>query len=486
MKILNRLFFDIRREDRSEKQQRYYRAIYQLLGVSKRWEVLIKGTAELWGLVDSRYPPEVWKAALERSGSSPLHVVYYKREALKVGAESMLEVAAPHVGRWRSAILRVPEQQDVAAIEQAGASQLKELHLISTHASDQSPLVFDLIQMRTPGLFKLRLSRVALESWASPLLFNLHHLDICGSVPNYALSLSQLLDIIQGSPELESLCLRKIRTRDQALQPRSSISLPRLRRLNFIDLKNVTKLILDALAIPSCTTYSLTEPPVLVAPSFKYVTSAFQTCLRTADSLDVTIGLGYRSVTTHTGGSSSPKDPSFSLYIFNRHYEAARVLLDCAVPLIEAEPNVAITLTIQYMEDLADGLAALMRRLPGIVNINLSALMNQHVQRLMEILCIGSKHNGLSEWLCPNLALITLHDCDDESELLEMLKARIRAFEQPDPSAEKRGVGRVSRLEKFQVARFNEDTNRKVRALLNGEDITSTGDETEGYNEGVE
>lgn len=473
-RILTDLFLSIRYGP-GRNRDSYFRVLYQLLSTSKRWEEVIKGTPELWTMVESRCPPQVWKAALERSGSAPLDVEcrLYGYGVDRSVDDSMFPTTARHVGRWRTAKLHLTTKQDLTVLESSTAPQLKGLDL-SVHL--RSTKTLDLFKGYAPKLSSLTLTRVAVKPWSSPILHNLVYLQISNCLSDDGPTLSQILDILSSSPELESLWLSSLRlTDDRYPIGRPTITLPRLAKFNLFDFNaTVTGVVLSSLHIPHCTRFGFGWATV-DAPYFKYITQAFESSLTPADVVvDINIGPESDNLIEMSAQRSSATNPSFGLSLSNCNY--TDVLLRWVVPSIESH-GTAVEINIDTLGDFSlHDVSAILRRLSGIRSIVLSWAPGDLAGILEMLMSAQREEDGSERWLCPNLRFVSIYRFrGDKGVLVSGVEARARA-------SRKRAehLQTIVRMEEFFVDGLDDKTRREILALPDfGQEPSSDGNSGE-------
>lgn len=154
----------------------YRRGLYTLLAVSRQWRMLVEGTPELWGYVESEDELEVWMAALQKSKDTPLDLALWKQIG---GRQSLtLEAVTQHSDRWRIVHIWSTRTYDLSILEQKPAPAIQSFHFYREAPYPLEPLTLDLFRGYAPHLTSLHLWNTALKSWTSPILIGLRSLTI--------------------------------------------------------------------------------------------------------------------------------------------------------------------------------------------------------------------------------------------------------------------------------------------------------------------
>lgn len=441
-------------QDDPHQEDSYYRALYTLMGVSKRWQEAIKGTPELWVLIDCETPEHVWRAALDRSRALTLEVsLHLDNYNTSPHSHVLLGLALPHIARWDTAKLLIPLRDDISALEQHAAPHLTQFEL-SISAGGYYRGV-DLFQGCAPQLRSLSLEDVALKSWSSPILFGLRQLKLSCVPEGLGPSLSQIMDILRGCPNLEGLCLNFVSLtslRDRQSPPNETpITLPRLKTLHLRE--EETEHILFLLHLPFCTQYALVWDP-FSNPDLGDVASAFGSSLVTAQSLDITVGpprLQGIKLLSLGPTSSSTRDTLFLLQSPTRSLRHV-MFTSGIVQIIEnvVDRVVPIALTLASFGDLSlEDVAVILWRLPGVHSIHLDDMEDSEVRVMMGLLSSSQRAGGVHDcWLCPNLRSLRLtrtHPYEVETDLVRLAEERLKASEREGVKQE----GSIVRLEEL-------------------------------------
>lgn len=465
----------------------YFASLYRLMQVSKRWGEIVKDTAQLWAVMDSRYPHPVWTTALARSGTHPL-IIFLTRHRTRTASESshtsdqhrhilqtehFCNEIMQNVHRWCSAELILDRHEHLVSLERSDALRLKRLQVEFIASGPQQ--VLNLLGGRAPELLDLDLSGLLVD-WNSPVMSGLRSLQLSTLLGP---SLSRMLTILGNCPNLETLTLTSARFRDAAAPPSTVIHLPLLKSFRIDDIEeSVTSALFESINAPDCLWHYLgcgtiqARDSISTTAFIKHVSPPMTTYLAETRRLKIHSDKGghatYIDITVGDDDGTAdefPLDTSMSLRL--QSLSARAVFLDLIAPIIESIGDVWVQIRFSssfHDLSLSDSLQVL-QRFNGIEVLRFDNFI-RGVEGLLEGLSRPVDARG-GCWLCPKLHTLRLEDCRyrDCVVLLRLVERRTTAAQN------KAGVGGSipALLRHFEISgrsRMDHDTFGRISAVL--------------------
>ncbi|KAI0345344.1 hypothetical protein BDW22DRAFT_1354256 [Trametopsis cervina] len=232
--------------------------------VCHSWRELILGTPICWRQLSTRFPSAAL-AALERSGDSGICLAIpedtFSNDALKDKAIAVIEGVAKqmHRLRWlyvRSDIIKTETNQINYLLQPLVNLEAPMLEHFITRKKRRNGTAIALPTLfggHTPQLYRLRVHHLY-PQLNSLSLSRLRHLTFCGRKHSpISLGISDLLDILERTPSLGVLDVKKILWQPAAEDDKRKVQLDNLKFLN-MGRDNASTLadIIDRLIIPEC------------------------------------------------------------------------------------------------------------------------------------------------------------------------------------------------------------------------------------------
>lgn len=456
------------------KSNRYRRGLDGLMAVSRGWRSLIEGTPELWGYVESEDPEEAWKEALHQSHHTPLDLVLWSQST--GSHQPLLWIAVTeHMDRWRSVHIKPKSEYDLTVLEQKPTPALERFHIFQKSGPST---VLDLFGGCAPRLTSLYLRRIALKSWASPILVGLRSLTISEIFEEgYSPSLGDLVAVLVQCPKLDYLDLDDIHLTPSATpaKPLDTVVLPRLAELKLTSLMGSTVSdVLNLLQATNCSSYQFgfrgdrEYPPWGDTPRpdntphmnhcLAYVTPRLTSSLADAHRVEITWTYSWIEVKTKTDDKDTRAiTSSNSFHLVGTEFDPQKLLMEWVPKMLDSHrlaggKPLPVVLRMEWASNghtYRDGIA-LLKRLPGIDEIFFEGC-HEGLDEIMEILSApqnlgGVEENGKEEfeWVCPNLRKVKFEYSKilDAESLVRMVEARTsgRAMSGKDAPAQLEGV----------------------------------------------
>jgi hypothetical protein len=237
-----------------------------LMLVCRHWAALVRDTSVLWSriIISPHHPLSRARLRLARSKSVPLDIsLVFDTRRDTPGARAptdqilarALDLLVPHIARWRSFHLAVPEPpQAHAALARCAAPApllasltVRIFNTLQDEETDAPPAPA-LFAGLAPRLRACTLHALAFD-WRAPAprLAGLRVLDLGGYWSGAPPSAAAILEMLRACPELEELALRSMSDDETAdadayayephagarIPPAAVVALPRLRRATF-------------------------------------------------------------------------------------------------------------------------------------------------------------------------------------------------------------------------------------------------------------
>ncbi|KIO22945.1 hypothetical protein M407DRAFT_27590 [Tulasnella calospora MUT 4182] len=234
------------------------RDLCRLSLVCRQWREYVDGSARLWTDISAVDGPAHVRRALEKSKGALIDLRFSESTAAETSLEAFLAEAGPHIARWHSLIAafesRPSLESALAPLTTGQAPRLETLELCLLGVDDstsQNTITLFGGASAPSTLSALRLFQISLAgeplSFSGLLSLSLIHVE--------TISTPQLLEILRGSPWLETVTLADnpglvaIGSQSSTMQP---IELPKPVVLAFIRLDNGgTNCIISNIRIPN-------------------------------------------------------------------------------------------------------------------------------------------------------------------------------------------------------------------------------------------
>ncbi|KAL1730942.1 hypothetical protein EV714DRAFT_210039 [Schizophyllum commune] len=215
--------------------------------VCSRWRAIATSSPTLWSTVDLCYnrPTDVGKTFLERSRKAPLTLFFYSME---LGCSPnditvFAQIGSYHVDRLVALHVSVAGRADFEHVYSLLGGRVSSVRSLSLFLQSYDP-VSQKYSTTGPDLFAAQLHnvrKIAVRHCAYSQFTRfsgLTHLAVCSKASVHCDDLDQFWQLLQRSPQLETLLLEKCSIVDgyqtnrlQSYLPPQAISLPRLRKL---------------------------------------------------------------------------------------------------------------------------------------------------------------------------------------------------------------------------------------------------------------
>ncbi|KAG8909290.1 hypothetical protein FRC01_007025 [Tulasnella sp. 417] len=210
--------------------------LHRICAVCHHWKELAEGTPTLWCYVTGLDPPSHIEKALQLSEPMSITVVYH-REGGPLYPESVFTAAVnPHAARWSRAYMDYADlDKDPQAWEWSDLPQLHTVDMCSDSSEyTRAPILLGggriLPNVRVVNLFDIPLR---LDGGQLP---GLRVLDLTGEQTTRTIpTVSQLLQLLMGTPELAQLKTSGIKMLSDDRAPSMVATLPRLKSLVLCD-----------------------------------------------------------------------------------------------------------------------------------------------------------------------------------------------------------------------------------------------------------
>ncbi|KIO26645.1 hypothetical protein M407DRAFT_24089 [Tulasnella calospora MUT 4182] len=189
-------------------QETRLRDLARLSLVCKRWSIVIGDAAVLWGTINAAEGLSAVRKALEMAKGTPLDISFDEITA-NITRKDFFESIGERIAQWRSFVLDFTSGDwkfNLKDLKNGEAPNLKTLHLSGGRGAEKSGDVITLFggQSGLPKLMHVTLVNIPI---------NLAPLQLCGLrslnlEETWAISSTDIMNIIINSPNIESMCLR--------------------------------------------------------------------------------------------------------------------------------------------------------------------------------------------------------------------------------------------------------------------------------------
>ncbi|KIO25121.1 hypothetical protein M407DRAFT_25554 [Tulasnella calospora MUT 4182] len=243
--------------DEADTPRVYMRKLYILRQVSKRWHGVIDGTPSFWTVLHSTLPPHVNNATIVRSASCPLAVVYKVPWDPDIhyhpSPEGFLRTIDHTRYRWSTVALDICGDEGMSEYLATPAPLLRTVITRSYWEDEVTMEPLELLGGQTANLRHVQVEAASLQ-WRTGLFSELRSL----SLTKVDLIVSQVIDFLHTSPDLEELCINGNLEMPTSQTPASMITLSHLRSIQLAcDRSGVVDYILQHIRLPSCLTFDV-------------------------------------------------------------------------------------------------------------------------------------------------------------------------------------------------------------------------------------
>ncbi|KAG8917716.1 hypothetical protein FRC01_002268 [Tulasnella sp. 417] len=213
----------------------YVENLQDLLEVCKYWNSTIRLASSLWSVITSSHGPDWFALSLKKSGTtSPLHIFcnFLPQEEFA----PVLQLIAPHIHRWETAEILMPETPEGREYLSAPAPNLRRLDLSlpvpppeedeDEEELDYNP--FDIFNGSADRLEEVKLTYTCIP-WDSPILRGLKsfHLKFCPPI-----RVSNIITILNECPGLQTLIVKYTTiTMDMQTDPSRAVTMTELENI---------------------------------------------------------------------------------------------------------------------------------------------------------------------------------------------------------------------------------------------------------------
>ncbi|KAG8993416.1 hypothetical protein FRB94_010819 [Tulasnella sp. JGI-2019a] len=439
----------------------YLKDLVRVALVSKHWNKIVFETPSLWTHISSKYSRHENRAAMIRSGRSPLRVDYSDGDGWDGAA--FIFFAGLEAHRWQSVDLYVTDFNTLRILHKIvilSVPLLEELKVVC-YGLAREMRVEESIDMFGGGADRLR--RIELigfpMSWSSQLLSRLETLKILGYLYVYpGPSASQITDMLHRCPklrifELEYPGTEEIRVTGDTLSEREAAFLPNLISFKLdINGTEAFRQIIPSVRAPSCTQYNL-RCSGSKSNIFSVETDHFTAVLLSTVQSVPEISLMLTAVSLQLTGRDHQSNTFINIELSHDMFSPGRSMpWEDLVWLLEhcteSAPWPPIDTKI-YCLDLFPFVesADILRRMSSIVKLTLISNSDMYITLLTHPIL----NNGTYEWVLPNLRELSLQDCRENSLKLLVELSGMRQGGVYRDQGEVVRLALPTKLEKFHV-----------------------------------
>lgn len=388
----------------------------QLLAlVCKYWLEVIKNTPSFWAELEGDFRRYEWERNLKRSASHPL-LIYI--DFLQRPRPGFIGAISAEVSRWWYLRLReLDPGADLTFLNDSPIPRLEILTVVGDREIDV--VVMNVNNMQAPRLKEISLVHAVPSCWSLPIFRGLRRLRV-GLLPTLGPSVSQILEVLESCPSLESLSLLNIQGFGlDGSEAGRRIPLNQLKELVLKSLySDAVQCLLNSIESPRCRNYEI-EPmdhsKTLLRSVALHVSSSFQHYIRSARTVDIAFSyVGRLRLTISEVYSLGVEFPS------DREGDGNDSVFDLVGLLFSqtsAETSLQVTASL-YLESKWTSEVA-MNRLGNLRHVNqlhLSGWSSSCIQSVL--IALSESIAGSGEWLCPKLSLLYLPATGTEVEKL--------------------------------------------------------------------
>ncbi|KAG8861924.1 hypothetical protein FRB96_002367 [Tulasnella sp. 330] len=238
----------------------YFVRLQRLAQVCRAWNVIIKGSAELWNVINLSHDDSTIRIALDRSKACPLKLMVRQDGPHTNAMPTWPEVSA-QMRRWGEmdvALRNIQDAEELAVpLEKSGPMALNRLKLYVNQGGELA----ELFGGQTPKLVHVDLQGVIVRQWNPAVLQQLRWLALSNiemDNDQHIWTTEKVLDVLQECPRLSYLAIRKVKFEEGNATERKLIRLQVLEHLILEGISsNAIQRIACALHTPRCTFYRL-------------------------------------------------------------------------------------------------------------------------------------------------------------------------------------------------------------------------------------
>lgn len=433
----------------------YYKNLYRMISVCKRWADIIEEMSSFWFLIDRHGDALHGATVLSRSKTHPLAIQRHY-----FGDKDRDKAILDHSSRWKSFSGHLlsnaswgSSDEEQKRIYTIPAPMLQQLTLTHPYDPFDTPILPNIFGGHTPMLQSLH----CCSCWPDlslPVLHQLRVLRLSRSTPD-EVHLLDLFRVLSTCDFLSTLELHNCLFHDssddneETMESGQAIILPRLNHLFLRDMDSVHTLVtLTIVSFPQCQTMKLQydirdQPPDLGVPVSTEQTAAMPVIKAMINAADV-ITISFKdkfpnsmlSICTSLEGRTTfdlrlryAQSPIQSVLSFAEDWELSQV---------DARITLFVSGLRRNTEDLAD-LILTLSRLPSITRLVLYKCPSAVIYSILNALSTPYAIPGIQYlWVCPNLEDLLFMECDgySEAEVLKMLKNRYADEDEHTPPEE--------------------------------------------------
>lgn len=479
----------------------YYKRLRSLGSVAVLWKSIIERTPDFWTICNLSESPKETGRAIHKSRNLPLEIVEWPfglSLAPRLSVATFMEFVGPQRLRWLTAEIAIRTEADRSVVLGAIQSPMPVLESLVLHdifSSPSTPMV-DFQVGNTPRLRHISLTGINIRDWDSPVFKGLRTLRLDGTRASSP-SLSQMMNILRSSPQLEDLRLSRspeaaiLSTTSSSEDARNAtgaaveelIGLPKLRSIDLHQFpEDTVTAILAAIDAPICGRLRLNIPEgrptdpqpapfhIGLGPALGPFVPALKSFLHGTGDIQVHMG----STHLHCHNRPSPNAPgSFDIFIGTPHpLPLARWCHD----ILRGLAPISISLRQEF--DFADEeYARVFWGFDAVTDLMLDEEVHS-VEAFFTHLSEPSESHGVLHWPFPHLRTLRIEpDGFDHVTVLRMVESRY-GRNQADGRA---GLEQVLPLpfEKLSFWRLDDTVYQAVQLIVGPECVDRSGTQDE-------
>ncbi|GBE84658.1 hypothetical protein SCP_0606370 [Sparassis crispa] len=255
--ILGEIFVILRSLDYSNNISPVGMAWLRVTFVCQYWRGIALGMPSLWSSIDVTRDLEFCRLYLQRSQNTLIDI-HYPRDMLvrcrcsTHNVTGIIVMVLPHAHRIRTLELGTMDKSHLLELFAALTIPMPHMEALELLRDDgwDDLTPFNPPRDQFPALRSIALNPACI-AWSSPLLSRLTNLELYYRTSDKLLSMNTFLDMIQASPDLQSLVLWHAGPNVGASKDTRIVSLPQLRVIHLEDTSRTISSTLAHLAIPA-------------------------------------------------------------------------------------------------------------------------------------------------------------------------------------------------------------------------------------------
>ncbi|KAG9043352.1 hypothetical protein FS837_009695 [Tulasnella sp. UAMH 9824] len=246
----------------------YLEALRTFLWVCTYWADVISAATSLWRVVSSMCSPRFLVLSLERLNSNcPLHI-----DCDGASDEELILILSqisPHIHRWETANIAMPETEEGRQYLSRPAPRLRRLHLCGNIIGEPNHPTFDIFNGSADRLEEVKVTRAGLP-WDSPILRGIKSLDLqcCTTI-----RVSDIVSVLNTCSDLSTLIIGNTGIEvDMQSDPSKVVTMERLECIKFIvgELEGIEE-IMKAFYAPNCKAFKFYGGSVLATGTENFI-----------------------------------------------------------------------------------------------------------------------------------------------------------------------------------------------------------------------